>query len=148
MKIAICLVILAAIVTSMTASATTRKLAFAPGYKVALAVTCYARQVRTRMWHRQRDVRERGQAGHRDPDGNTSLASEGECVSTPAPTRSPKTSSTESCDYACLDVYMPVTDEDGKRYPNECYMQLAKCKGGRGDNNKRVESPGLSALGA
>ncbi|KAJ8576523.1 hypothetical protein ON010_g2689 [Phytophthora cinnamomi] len=29
----------------------------------------------------------------------------------------------------CLDVYEPVTDENGVTYPNKCSMKVAKCKG-------------------
>ncbi|POM80432.1 Epi6-like protease inhibitor [Phytophthora palmivora] len=39
------------------------------------------------------------------------------------------------CPDACLDVYEPVTDENGNTYSNECYMQAAKCK----DKKKDVD---------
>ncbi|KAG7399447.1 transmembrane protein with EGF-like and two follistatin-like domains 1 [Phytophthora boehmeriae] len=32
------------------------------------------------------------------------------------------------CPDNCLDVYKPVTDENGKTYSNDCYMRQAKCK--------------------
>ncbi|KAG7388732.1 hypothetical protein PHYPSEUDO_011925 [Phytophthora pseudosyringae] len=32
---------------------------------------------------------------------------------------------------ACLDVYDPVSDENGVTYPNKCSMEVAKCKGPR-----------------
>ncbi|KAL4175812.1 hypothetical protein KRP22_000771 [Phytophthora ramorum] len=36
---------------------------------------------------------------------------------------------------ACLAVYSPVFDEDGKMYSNECVMNAAKCKGKRKNVN-------------
>ncbi|KAE9023292.1 hypothetical protein PR003_g12300 [Phytophthora rubi] len=39
------------------------------------------------------------------------------------------------CPDACLDVYDPVTDENGVSYPNECSMQRAKCKGEKKDED-------------
>ncbi|EGZ26442.1 Kazal-like serine protease inhibitor domain-containing protein [Phytophthora sojae] len=88
-------------------------------------------------------------------DKEITQSSDGECASTPATsaTPSPKTSSSksnsgaESCDFACLDVYDPVTDENGNEYSNECYMKLAKCRGTSGDNNKRIENPRISTMG-
>ncbi|KAF4042067.1 Kazal-type serine protease inhibitor domain [Phytophthora infestans] len=41
----------------------------------------------------------------------------------------------------CLDVYEPVTDENGVTYPNKCSMEAAKCKGPREnvlDEYKRI----------
>ncbi|GMF55474.1 unnamed protein product [Phytophthora fragariaefolia] len=40
-----------------------------------------------------------------------------------------------SCPDACLDVYDPVTDENGNTYPNACSMAAAKCKGEKKDEN-------------
>jgi hypothetical protein len=84
-----------------------------------------------------------------------SQASDGECASTPATsssaTSAPQASTsgsstgTVSCPDACIDVYDPVTDENGKEYSNECYMQMAKCQG---DSNNRLDNPGFSALDA
>ncbi|KAG6973384.1 hypothetical protein JG688_00003565 [Phytophthora aleatoria] len=34
-----------------------------------------------------------------------------------------------SCNFACLAVMRPVTDENGVTYSNECVMRRAKCKG-------------------
>lgn len=83
-------------------------------------------------------------------------ASNGECASTPATstTPSPETSTAHSasgtvgCPDACLDVYDPVSDENGVEYSNECYMQMAKCKDNGDDNNKRLDNPGFSTLDA
>nr|ACN94254.1 protease inhibitor EPI10 precursor [Phytophthora palmivora] len=80
-------------------------------------------------------------------------ASNGECASTPASsaTPSPKSSADNSssgpadCPDACLDVYDPVTDENGKEYSNECYVKMAKCQG---TNDKRNDNPGVSTLDA
>ncbi|KAF1789178.1 GOLD domain [Phytophthora cactorum] len=77
----------------------------------------------------------------------------GECASTPA-TPSPVKSSTGSasdtvgCPDACLDVYDPVSDENGVEYSNECYMKMAKCKGPNDNDNKRRDNPGFSTLDA
>ncbi|GMF52756.1 unnamed protein product [Phytophthora fragariaefolia] len=80
------------------------------------------------------------------PEKNITLVSDGECAPTPAPsaTPSPKSGNSggNSCDFACLDFYQPVTDENGVQYSNECYMRLAKC---RGDSNK---SSGISTQSA
>ncbi|KAG1708200.1 hypothetical protein DVH05_024882 [Phytophthora capsici] len=38
-----------------------------------------------------------------------------------------------SCNFACLAVMRPVTDENGVTYSNECMMRAAKCKGKRKD---------------
>ncbi|KAG6586854.1 putative kazal-type serine protease inhibitor [Phytophthora cinnamomi] len=43
------------------------------------------------------------------------------------------------CPDACLDVLEPVTDENGVTYPNECYMQAAKCKGKKDDEDPLEE---------
>ncbi|EEY59559.1 protease inhibitor Epi10 [Phytophthora infestans T30-4] len=83
-------------------------------------------------------------------------AGDGECASTPASsaTPSPVTSSTGStsgtvgCPDMCLDVYDPVSDENGKEYSNQCYMEMAKCKGTGYDDNKRSGNPGISTLDA
>ncbi|OWZ24383.1 Epi6-like protease inhibitor [Phytophthora megakarya] len=48
-------------------------------------------------------------------------------------------STSSNCPDACLDVYQPVTDEDGKTYSNECYMQAAKCKGTKKDEDPLEE---------
>ncbi|KAF4033461.1 Kazal-type serine protease inhibitor domain [Phytophthora infestans] len=79
-----------------------------------------------------------------------------ECASTPtsSTTPSPVTTSTHNarsamnCPDACLDVYEPVTDENGNVYSNECYMKMAKCKGTDDDASKRSNSPSISALDA
>ncbi|KAF4038127.1 Kazal-type serine protease inhibitor domain [Phytophthora infestans] len=34
-----------------------------------------------------------------------------------------------SCNFACIKVMSPVTDENGVTYSNECMMRAAKCKG-------------------
>ncbi|KUF98435.1 Proteasome subunit alpha type [Phytophthora nicotianae] len=40
-----------------------------------------------------------------------------------------------SCNFACLAVMRPVTDENGVTYSNECVMRRAKCKG----NGKKTD---------
>ncbi|RLN51159.1 hypothetical protein BBJ29_005879 [Phytophthora kernoviae] len=47
----------------------------------------------------------------------------------------------DDCSFACLDVYDPVSDENGKTYSNECYMRLAKCKDSKTDNNNGAMDP-------
>ncbi|KAL3662487.1 Extracellular protease inhibitor 10 [Phytophthora oleae] len=83
-------------------------------------------------------------------------AGDGECASTPAAstTPSPVTSTTGSttgtvgCPDACLDVYDPVSDENGVQYSNQCYMEMAKCKGTSDEGNKRIDNPSFSTLDA
>ncbi|ETI46092.1 hypothetical protein F441_09440 [Phytophthora nicotianae CJ01A1] len=41
------------------------------------------------------------------------------------------------CPQICPDVQMPVTDEEGNMYPNECYMKRTKCE----QNNAKTEPP-------
>ncbi|KAG3244273.1 hypothetical protein PI124_g10928 [Phytophthora idaei] len=74
----------------------------------------------------------------------------GECASTPSPVKSStgSASGTVGCPDACLDVYDPVSDENGVEYSNECYMKMAKCKGPNDNNNKRRDNPGFSTLDA
>ncbi|KAL3662488.1 hypothetical protein V7S43_012343 [Phytophthora oleae] len=40
------------------------------------------------------------------------------------------------CPDACLDVYEPVTDENGVEYSNECYLQMAQCENNTGSSNE------------
>lgn len=40
-----------------------------------------------------------------------------------------------SCNFVCIQVMRPVTDENGVTYSNECMMRAAKCKG----NGKRED---------
>ncbi|KAG7388306.1 transmembrane protein with EGF-like and two follistatin-like domains 1 [Phytophthora pseudosyringae] len=80
-------------------------------------------------------------------------AGNGGCASTPASstTPSPVTSTagsksgTVGCPDACLDVYDPVSDENGVEYSNECYMKMAKCQG---TSDKGNDNPGFSTLDA
>ncbi|KAG7388307.1 hypothetical protein PHYPSEUDO_012833 [Phytophthora pseudosyringae] len=39
------------------------------------------------------------------------------------------------CPDACLEVYDPVTDENGVQYSNECYLQMAQCKSETGSSS-------------
>ncbi|KAG7399451.1 hypothetical protein PHYBOEH_008823 [Phytophthora boehmeriae] len=54
------------------------------------------------------------------------VQSTGKC---PSEKTSTAGSSVGACPDACLDVYDPVTDENGVTYSNECYMEMEKCKG-------------------
>ncbi|GMF22099.1 unnamed protein product [Phytophthora lilii] len=89
-------------------------------------------------------------------NGEITQAGSGECAFTPASTTtsSPETSSSGSaskptvCPDACLDVYDPVSDENGVEYSNECYMQMAKCKGNDDGTNNRLDNPSFSTLDA
>uniref|UniRef100_M4B9B8 Kazal-like domain-containing protein n=1 Tax=Hyaloperonospora arabidopsidis (strain Emoy2) TaxID=559515 RepID=M4B9B8_HYAAE len=48
----------------------------------------------------------------------------------------------------CPDVYSPVTDEKGNEYSNQCYMDVAKCKGPKEnllDKYKRIYSKEFGA---
>ncbi|GMF22100.1 unnamed protein product [Phytophthora lilii] len=65
--------------------------------------------------------------------GAITPVSDGECEASSASS----TSSGGACPDACIDIYDPVTDENGVEYSNECYLQMAKCK------NKRAR--GLAA---
>ncbi|EEY59565.1 kazal-type serine protease inhibitor, putative [Phytophthora infestans T30-4] len=60
------------------------------------------------------------------------VANSGECA------KSSSGSNAESCPDACTMEYSPVTDENGKKYSNECAMRLAKCKGEAGEEKKIV----------
>ncbi|KAL4162008.1 Extracellular protease inhibitor 10 [Phytophthora ramorum] len=73
-------------------------------------------------------------------NGDIDQASDGECASMPSPEKSTSssTSGTVGCPDACLDVYDPVSDENGVEYSNECYMQMAKCKG-TGNTANRID---------
>lgn len=48
------------------------------------------------------------------------------------------------CPDVCLDVYEPVTDENGVEYSNECQLQMSKCKNNTGSLNGTSSS---SAVG-
>ncbi|EEY53440.1 uncharacterized protein PITG_07094 [Phytophthora infestans T30-4] len=50
--------------------------------------------------------------------------------SSDAPTQASSSAALDfiKCPDACLDVYSPVIGDDGISYPNECSMQMAKCK--------------------
>ncbi|OWZ18521.1 Kazal-like serine protease inhibitor [Phytophthora megakarya] len=59
------------------------------------------------------------------------LSQVGECAggSVPSSAEASKSgSAAKACPDACIDVYDPVSDENGKTYSNECYMRMAKCK--------------------
>ncbi|KAG2515926.1 hypothetical protein JM16_007669 [Phytophthora kernoviae] len=63
------------------------------------------------------------------------------------PSSSSSSQSTEvgnKCPDACLDVYDPVSDENGKTYSNECYMRLDKCKNKKSDTTNGAMDPALT----
>ncbi|POM65811.1 protease inhibitor Epi11 [Phytophthora palmivora] len=45
------------------------------------------------------------------------------------------------CPNACLDVYEPVTDENGVQYSSECYHQMATCKYEASSPNSSFATP-------
>ncbi|KAG2519636.1 hypothetical protein BBO99_00007946 [Phytophthora kernoviae] len=57
------------------------------------------------------------------------VKSTGECPLGSSGKASTAGSSAAACPDACLDVYDPVTDENGVTYSNQCYMEMEKCKG-------------------
>ncbi|KAE9073282.1 hypothetical protein PF002_g6592 [Phytophthora fragariae] len=62
------------------------------------------------------------------------VANSGKCALGSASTAGSSTS--KSCPDACTMEYSPVVDENGKEYPNECSMRLAKSRG-----MKEAEAP-------
>ncbi|KAE8979245.1 hypothetical protein PF011_g22925 [Phytophthora fragariae] len=69
------------------------------------------------------------------------VANSGKCALGSASTAGSSTS--KSCPDACTMEYSPVVDENGKEYPNECSMRLAKCKGETGEKKKIVDFTAL-----
>ncbi|KAL3667957.1 hypothetical protein V7S43_006834 [Phytophthora oleae] len=71
-----------------------------------------------------------------NPAMQTTLTSESGSESASASVDSSELEDTgTSCNFACLAVMRPVTDENGVTYSNECMMRAAKCKGKRKDVN-------------
>lgn len=64
--------------------------------------------------------------------GMITLVSDGKCPTPSSSAVGPSASSNNGdagCPGACIDIYDPVTDENGVQYSSECYLRMAKCSG-------------------
>ncbi|OWY95131.1 protease inhibitor Epi10, partial [Phytophthora megakarya] len=128
MKFTLGFALLAAAVASTTATATLdaqRKLAFAPGYTgPPCGDTLCDNNYKPVCGSDGITYTNECTLGITscNQETNVTMAHEGACASTPSPTYP------AGCPISCPDTYVPVYDENGKEFSNECYKKMSKCR--------------------